>query len=74
MYKSENFNDALEKAAQLIADGGYGHTSSVYLNAVTEQEKLDAFSAKMKTCRVLVNTPSSFGGIGDLYNFKLAPS
>ena len=73
MYKSENFNDALEKAAQLIADGGYGHTSSVYLNAVTEQEKLDAFSAKMKTCRVLVNTPSSFGGIGDLYNFKLAP-
>lgn len=74
MYKSENFNDALEKAAQLIADGGYGHTSSVYLNAVTEQEKLDAFSAKMKTCRLLVNTPSSFGGIGDLYNFKLAPS
>lgn len=74
MYRSENFNDALEKAAQLIADGGYGHTSSVYLNAVTEQEKLDAFSAKMKTCRVLVNTPSSFGGIGDLYNFKLAPS
>ena len=74
IYKSENFNDALEKAAQLIADGGYGHTSSVYLNAVTEQEKLDAFSAKMKTCRVLVNTPSSFGGIGDLYNFKLAPS
>lgn len=74
MYKSESFNDALEKAAQLIADGGYGHTSSVYLNAVTEQEKLDAFSAKMKTCRVLVNTPSSFGGIGDLYNFKLAPS
>lgn len=74
MYKSEKFNDALEKAAQLIADGGYGHTSSVYLNAVTEQEKLDAFSAKMKTCRVLVNTPSSFGGIGDLYNFKLAPS
>ena len=74
MYKSENFNDALEKAAQLIADGGYGHTSSVYLNAVTEQEKLDAFSAKMKTCRVLVNTPSSFGGIGDVYNFKLAPS
>lgn len=74
MYKSENFNDALEKAAQLIADGGYGHTSSVYLNAVTEQEKLDAFAAKMKTCRVLVNTPSSFGGIGDLYNFKLAPS
>lgn len=74
MYKSENFSDALEKAAQLIADGGYGHTSSVYLNPITEQAKLDEFSAKMKTCRVLVNTPSSFGGIGDLYNFKLAPS
>ena len=74
MYKSENFSDALEKAAQLIADGGYGHTSSVYLNPVTEQAKLDEFAAKMKTCRVLVNTPSSFGGIGDLYNFKLAPS
>lgn len=74
MYKSENFSDALEKAAQLIADGGYGHTSSVYLNPITEQAKLDEFAAKMKTCRVLVNTPSSFGGIGDLYNFKLAPS
>ena len=74
MYKAENFSDALEKAAQLIADGGYGHTSSVYLNPITEQAKLDEFAAKMKTCRVLVNTPSSFGGIGDLYNFKLAPS
>lgn len=74
MYKSENFSDAVAKAEQLIADGGYGHTSSVYLNAGTEQAKLDEFAAKMKTCRVLVNTPSSFGGIGDLYNFKLAPS
>lgn len=74
MYKAEDFEDALSKAEHLIADGGYGHTSSVYLNEVTEQEKLREFSARMKTCRILVNTPSSHGGIGDLYNFKLAPS
>ena len=74
MYKSENFNDALAKAEQLIADGGYGHTSSVYLNETTERAKIDEFAARMKTCRILVNTPSSFGGIGDLYNFDLAPS
>ncbi|MDE5994753.1 MAG: bifunctional acetaldehyde-CoA/alcohol dehydrogenase [Oscillospiraceae bacterium] len=74
MYKAENFEDALGKAEHLIADGGYGHTSSVYLNEVTETEKLNEFAARMKTCRILVNTPSSHGGIGDLYNFKLAPS
>lgn len=74
MYKSKNFDDALDKAEQLIADGGYGHTSSVYLNTVTEQEKLAKFGERMKTCRILVNTPSSHGGIGDLYNFKLNPS
>jgi len=74
MYKSENFSDALAKAEQLIADGGYGHTSSVYLNETTERAKIDEFAARMKTCRILVNTPSSFGGIGDLYNFNLAPS
>lgn len=74
MYKAKNFGDALEKAERLIADGGYGHTSSVYLNAVTETEKLKEFGERMKTCRILVNTPSSQGGIGDLYNFKLAPS
>ena len=74
MYKSENFEDALSKAEQLVADGGYGHTSSIYLNATTEQAKLDEFAARMKTCRILVNTPSSHGGIGDLYNFDLAPS
>ena len=62
------------RRSSLIADGGYGHTSSVYLNAVTEKDKLDEFAARMKTCRILVNTPSSQGGIGDLYNFKLAPS
>ena len=74
MYKASSFEDALDKAAQLVADGGYGHTSSIYLNESTQQEKLSAFAARMKTCRVLVNTPSSHGGIGDLYNFKLAPS
>ena len=74
MYRASSFEDALDKAEQLIADGGYGHTSSVYLDAVNEKEKLNDFSSRMKTCRVLVNTPSSHGGIGDLYNFKLAPS
>ncbi len=74
MYKAEDIQDAFDKAEQLIADGGYGHTSSIYLNAVTEKEKLDEFAHRMKTCRILVNTPSSHGGIGDLYNFKLAPS
>ena len=73
-YKAEDFEDALKKAEQLIADGGYGHTSSLYCNAVTEKEKIDIFAQRMKTCRILVNTPSSHGGIGDLYNFKLAPS
>ncbi len=74
MYKAKNFDDALDKAERLVADGGYGHTSSVYLNEVTETEKIDKFSKRMKTCRILINTPSSHGGIGDLYNFKLAPS
>ncbi len=74
MYRANTFGEALDKAERLIADGGYGHTSSVYLNAVTEREKLAQFAARMKTCRVLVNTPSSHGGIGDLYNFKLTPS
>ena len=74
MYKASDFNEALDKADRLIADGGFGHTSSVYLNAITEKEKINVFAERMKTCRILVNTPSSHGGIGDLYNFKLAPS
>ena len=74
MYKAESFEDALAKAEQLVADGGYGHTSSLYVNEVTELDKINEFAARMKTCRILVNTPSSHGGIGDLYNFKLAPS
>ena len=73
-YKAEDFEDALDKAEHLVADGGYGHTSSLYCNAVTEKDKIDEFAKRMKTCRILVNTPSSHGGIGDLYNFKLAPS
>lgn len=74
MYKAENIEDAFIKAEHLIADGGYGHTSSIYLNVHTRQAILDEFQERMKTCRILVNTPSSFGGLGDLYNFKLTPS
>ena len=74
MYRAKDFADAVAKAERLIADGGYGHTSSLYVNAVTEQEKIATFAETMKTCRILINTPSSQGGIGDLYNFKLAPS
>jgi acetaldehyde dehydrogenase/alcohol dehydrogenase len=73
MYKAETFDEAIAKAKQLVADGGYGHTSSLYCN-VNETEKMAKHAAAMKTCRILVNTPSSHGGIGDLYNFKLAPS
>ncbi len=74
MYRAKDIQDAFGKAEQLIADGGYGHTSSIYLNPITEQAKLAEFAERMKTCRILVNTPSSQGGIGDLYNFNLTPS
>ena len=74
MYKAKDFDDAISKAERLIADGGFGHTSSVYINSATENDKLAKFEEAMKTCRILINTPSSQGGIGDLYNFKLAPS
>lgn len=74
MYKATDIQDAFTKAEKLVADGGYGHTSSIYINEVTERAKLDEFASRMKTCRILVNTPSSQGGIGDLYNFALAPS
>ncbi len=73
MYKAKNFDDALAKAEQLVADGGYGHTSSLYIDPA-EEEKRAKHQEAMKTCRILINTPSSHGGIGDLYNFKLAPS
>ena len=74
MYKAKTFDDAVAKAERLIADGGYGHTSSIYIDAGACKEKLEKFRSAMKTCRILVNTPSSQGGIGDIYNFMLAPS
>ena len=74
MYRAKDFDDALNKAEKLIADGGFGHTSSIYLNENIAKDRLEKFSERMKTCRILVNTPSSHGGIGDLYNFKLSPS
>ena len=74
MYIAKDFEDAVKKAHKLILDGGLGHTSSLYINTITEKEKMERFYNKMKTCRVLINTPSSQGGIGDLYNFKLKPS
>ncbi len=74
MYKAINSEDAFDKAESLIENGGYGHTSSIYIDAENQQEKLSKFAEKMKTCRIVVNTPSSHGGIGDLYNFRLEPS
>lgn len=74
MYKSINEDDAILKASTLISDGGYGHTASIYLDESINKSLLEKFSNKMKTCRILLNTPSSFGGIGDIYNFYLAPS
>ena len=74
MYRAKDFDEAIDKAERLIADGGFGHTSSVYIDQITEKAKLDKFFERMKTCRILVNTPSSQGGIGDIYNFRLTPS
>ncbi len=73
MYRAKIFEEAIAKAERLVADGGYGHTASLYIDP-NRTDRLDAFCAAMKTCRVVVNTPSSHGGIGDLYNFKLRPS
>lgn len=73
MYKAKDFDDAIHKAERLIADGGYGHTSSLYIST-TEKDKMARHAEAMKTCRILINTPSSQGGIGDLYNFRLKPS
>ena len=73
MYKAKTFDEAIAKAERLVADGGYGHTSAIYID-VNEKEKLAIHERAMKTCRILVNTPAAHGGIGDLYNFKLAPS
>ncbi len=74
MYKVENLEESFEKSEKLIEDGGLGHTSSIYLDENKKRKELQLFASRMKTCRILVNTPSSFGGIGDIYNFNLAPS
>ena len=74
MYHAKNFEDATDKALRLVLDGGIGHTSSLYVDTITGKDKIEAFYSKMKTCRVVINTPSSQGGIGDIYNFKLNPS
>ena len=74
MYRAKDLGEAFDRAERLIADGGYGHTSSLYVDAVAGRDKIAAFAERMKTCRILVNTPSSFGGIGDIYNFALTPS
>jgi acetaldehyde dehydrogenase/alcohol dehydrogenase len=74
MYKAKNFDEALAKAERLVELGGFGHTSSLYVNTMTEKEKVEKFSSIMKTGRTIINMPSAQGGIGDLYNFKLAPS
>ena len=74
MYKAKTFEQAVDMAHTLVQDGGFGHTSSVYLDPIAQKAKLEYFQDKMKTGRILVNTPSSHGGIGDLYNFNLAPS
>ena len=74
LYRANDFNDAVQKAEKLIADGGYGHTASLYINPLTERAKIETWQEAMKTCRMLINTPSSQGAIGDLYNFKMLPS
>ncbi|GGP24380.1 bifunctional acetaldehyde-CoA/alcohol dehydrogenase [Silvimonas amylolytica] len=74
MYRAKDFHDAVEKAEALVALGGIGHTSALYTDQDLQEERIKYFGDKMKTARILINTPSSQGGIGDLYNFKLAPS
>ncbi len=74
MYKAEDFSDALEKADALVRGGGFGHTAALYIDENKAADRLAVFSERMKTCRILVNTPAAQGGIGDLYNFRLTPS
>ena len=75
MYKSESFENALDIAeALLVNNGGLGHTSVLWVDDSHEREKINVWAERMKACRLIVNTPSSLGGIGDLYNFKFAPS
>ncbi len=74
MYKAKTFEEALEKADTLVKDGGYGHTASMFVDTVKGKDKLEKFQAKMKACRIVINTPAAQGGIGDIYNFALKPS
>ena len=74
MYRSDSFEQSLDMAQKLLEDGGFGHTAAVYLETRKSKEKMELFSQRMKACRILVNTPSAQGGIGDLYNFRLTPS
>ena len=74
MYIAKDYKEAIDKAVRLVELGGIGHTSVMYTDQVKNQDRIDYFGSKMKTGRILINTPSSQGGIGDLYNFKLAPS
>ncbi len=74
MYRAKDFNDAVIKAEKLVAMGGIGHTSCLYTDQDNQPERVNHFGNMMKTARILINTPASQGGIGDLYNFKLAPS
>jgi len=74
MYRAKDFDDAVTKAEKLVEMGGIGHTSCLYTDQDNQPERVRLFGNKMKTARILINTPASQGGIGDLYNFKLAPS
>ncbi len=74
MYRAKDFEEAVEKAEKLVAMGGIGHTSCLYTDQDNQPERVAYFGQMMKTARILINTPASQGGIGDLYNFKLAPS
>lgn len=73
MYHAKDFDEALDKAEKLVCDGGHGHTASLYIHPA-QKEKIMKHAERMEACRIVINTPSSFGGIGDLYNFKMAPS
>ena len=73
MYRATDFTDAVDQAKQLVNFGGRGHTSVLY-TAASNCDRIRIFETELATARVLINTPSSQGAIGDLYNFKLDPS
>ncbi len=74
LYKASDFEDALTKADALVRGGGLGHTAAIYLDECRARGRFERFCDRMKTCRILLNTPAAQGGIGDLYNFRLTPS